>query len=275
MRIIATNDADTASISVSPAAAATLPASNLQDPTRARVWRSTSVADQVFTLTWASPRTFSAFVLVRHNLTSSATWRIQIYTDAGATTLVYDSAAILANPPKPFGDLAFGIDPLGASVYSGWAYAVATHWLPAQAAGQAVKITLSDSGNPSGFLQASRLFIGNYIETADGPEYGVSLGWAEQTVQTRTEGGTLRSDPAEPYRVLSIPLGLLDQNDRSKILELSRLAGMRKDVFVSMMPGPGDAVERDYSMQAKLVKSPSTSWDQYNAWGATLEFEEA
>lgn len=257
MRLITVNDADTAVITATPAAVSSMPATNLQSATRSKS-RYTTLTNQQIKLTWSSARVLSAVALLRHNLSSQSVWRAQIYSDAAATNLVYDSLDQAASPGKALGDLVWGIDVLGASLFTDWAYAFSTLWF-APVAGQALVITLNDSTNPDGFLQAARLFVGAYIEPMNNPSYGLQLAWNEATRQRRTDGGSLRSDPAEPYRTLTIDLEWLDDGDRARLLEVGRRIGRRKDIFVSIYPDAGGAIERDNTMQCKFVNSVNTT----------------
>lgn len=265
MRMITVNEADAATITAIPAAVATMPATNLQNPSRIKM-RCTQLTNQAIKLVWPSTRILSGLALLRHNLTSQATWQVQIWSDAAATQLVWDSGVVPTNPAKALGDLQWGIEPLGASVFTGWAYAFSTLWF-APVAGQAATITLTDSGNPDGFLQAARLFVGNYIEPINGASYGLKLKWTESTRQRRTDGGSLRSDAAEPYRTLAINLEWLSDSERSKLLEVGRLVGLRKDIFMSIYPEKGGALERDNTMQCKLTSDIelTTLVGRYNA----------
>ena len=273
MRLITVNDADTAVITATPAAVSSMPTSNLQDPSRRKV-RCTTLTNQELKLVWSSARVLSAVALLRHNLTSSATWRVRIYDDAAATNLVYDSGVQLASPPKVLGDLVWGIDPLGASLFTSWAYAFSTIWFT-PIAGMVMIITLNDTTNPDGFIEAARLFTGAYIEPINGPSYGLRLGWREATKQRRTDGGSLRSDPAEPYRALSVNLDWLDEGDRARLTEIGRRVGLRNDIFLSIYPGAGGALERDNTMQCKLTASIEPTRANAIRYEVPLTFEEA
>lgn len=274
MKMIAVNQGDVATMTASPAVVATLPVTNLQTQPRAAVMRTTSTADQQVKLTWPAAKLLSAVALVRHNLSSAATWRIQVYSDAAWTTLIYDSGAVLAAPGKALGDLAWGLDPLGASVFTGWSYAFSSLYF-APVAAQSVKITLSDTGNAAGYLEASRLFVGAHIEPQYTVSYGVKLGWKENTVTTRTDGGSLRSDPTLPYRTLSFNLDWIVESDRAVLLDALRQVGKRQDLWVTIFPGVGGAKERDYSMTAKVVNSPDLAHPSYGTYAAQFDLEES
>jgi len=258
MRILTPNDGDTATLTAAPAMVATLPQTYLQDQARERVARTTSTAAQDIKGTWVSGKVIAACALVRHNLTTSGTWRLRLYSDAAWTTLVYDSGAIAVIKAKALGDLEWGVDPLGASVFTGWALAFSQMWF-ASVTARSFTLTLTDAANPAGYLEASRLYIGRYIQPLYNFEWGIRLRWEEDTTQERTDGGSLRSDGAEPNREMTFRLAWLSLSDRPKFLEWSRKDGLRNDFFLNAYPEDGTALERDHSMAAKLAAMPGAS----------------
>lgn len=274
IRIITPNDADDATLSASPALETTLPVANLQDPSRSLVARSTSTATQDIKGTWSAAKMISACAITRHNLTSEGTWRVRLYSDAAWTTQVYDSGNVVAAPAKALGDIEWGVDPLGASMFTGWDHTFSTMWFAAVAA-QSFKITLIDAGNPDGYFEASRLFIGRYLEPEINFEWDYGLEWREDTTQERTAGGTLRSDAQEPYRRLTFTLSDLSDSDRPKFTDWARKTGMRTDVFVSLFPEDATQKERDHAMACKMAEPPKYKGRAVNLHGAEFTLEEA
>jgi hypothetical protein len=251
-----------------------LPVTNLQDASRAKVARSTSTADQDIKGTWSESRLLSALALTQHNMTSASTWRLRLFANANWTSLVYDSAAIGAVPAKALGDLEWGVDPLGASVFTGWGRAFSALWF-APVAAKSFILTLSDVDNPAGYVEAARLFIGRHIEPEFNCDYGLALGWRDTTAQIRTDGGTLRSDAGVQYRALEFDLSWLTGSERARWMDIGRQVGRRRDVFVSCYPGAAGAKERDYAMAAKLTQDVLCKHDVPTNWKISLRLEEA
>ncbi len=274
LRMIVTNDADAATLSASPAAVATLPVSGLQDSSRAKVMRTTGLAAQQINGTWSAARMLSACALMRHNLTSDGTWRLQLFSDAAWATQIYDSGTVISWPAKNLGDLEWGVDSLGATVFNEWGKSFSVLWF-APITALSFRITLTDPANPAGYREAGRLFMGRMIEPMANMSYGLGLGWREDTKQTRTDGGTLRSDQFEPYRRLKFSLGHLDESERPKWLDFVRRVGKRMDFFVSCFPEAGGMKERDYTMSAKIVNTPDSTHPFLNTYAIDFELEEA
>lgn len=276
VRIITPNDADAATLSASPAAASTLPVTNLQDQTRARLWRSTSAAAQAIYGTWAAAYSLSGFALVRHNLTPNAALRLRIYDGPNQTgTLLYDSGSVAIGTMIGWGELVWGRDPWGgANIFSGWAYAFTTLWFAANYA-RSFQLDLTDTANPDGYLQAARLFLGQYFEPLKTFNYGISLSWEEASKQQRTDGGTLRTDGFDPFRRWAFSLANMSAGERAQIMEIARKIGVRDDSFLSCWPDVGGAMERDYAGHVKLVQAPKLVHPRFARFDTDLVFEEA
>lgn len=276
LRLITQNAADAAALSAVPAAAATLPVTNLQDQTRERVWRSTSNADQTIKGDFPGLTYISAMALMRHNLTPNATLRLKLFDGFGQTgTVLYDSGDVTIGQDKGYGNNVYGIDPYGGSnLFTGWAFAFTTLWFATQYA-QSFSLVMSDAANPDGYLQASRLVLGTYFEPAWNMSYGIKLSWVEDSKQSRTDGGSLRTDGTDPYRRWSYSLAALSDAERSQLLEVIRKNGLRKDMFLSCFPEAGGTKERDYAGLAKAVQIPELNHSAPLNFETELVMEEA
>jgi len=274
MRVVYENYIDTATLSASPAMVATLPEENLQKLSRSRVARTTSLAQQLVLGDLASTKLVSSLVLWRHNLSASATMRLELFDGAGQTgNTVYDSGTIETSTYKSLGDLNWGIDPFEASVFDAWGVYWSVLWF-APAAASSFRITLNDSSNADGYMEITRAILGPYIEPFFNPSYGMRLGWQETSKQERTDGGTLHSDPSSNFRNLEFSLDMLTETDRPKFLEFTRLVGKRKDFFISVFPEVGGEQERDYCMLAKLVQDSSHTSSFYAHFSQALKMQE-
>lgn len=274
MRIISTNEADAAVLS-SADFAASLPVGNLQLQGRARVARTVNATgSKVIEGEWPAPKVLSACVLNGHNLTSSATWRLQGWDGAGQTgALVLDSTALPALRRIGWGVFPFGVAPWGSTVFTGWERAFSVLWFAAVAV-RSWRLTLADAGNPAGYLQAKRLLLGNYFEPSVNAQYGLQLGWKEDTSQQRTQASTLRSDAGPQYRRLAGNLSHLDEVERARFMELCRQVGMRREIFVSVFPETGSTQERDYALLGKFTQMPDGSHGNPASWSNTFTIEE-
>lgn len=262
--LCARNALDAATLSANPSLIATLPPRHLQIPARGLVARSTSTADQQYLFTWGGQGWYMNFLMLnRHNLEAGATWRVQLFSDAAWTTQIYDSRVAGVDLPAfdylSLGQLDWGVTPLGSSIFDaflGQQYSLV--YFPRVVALSGI-VTLSNAGNSAGYMEASRLYGGDSMEFLWNPE-NADWGWAEDTQQSRSDGGSLRSDGKVAFRTLDLKITLKDDVQRSLLADALRYAGSRKDVFLSLYPGAGGELERDHTAIWKFVgKLPKLS----------------
>src|SRR3546814_12266757 len=77
------------------------------------------------------------------------------------------------------------------------------------------------------------------------------------------------------FRSFELSLEWLSLADRSRMMELARKIGTRKDTFLSMYPGNEDkALERDYMATVKLKEAPPITAPIFNIYQNSLSFVE-
>lgn len=276
VRMITVNESDSATLTASPALVATLPVENLQDQTRARLARTTGLAaPQYIRGDWAAQKAISAFALVRHNLTSGGVLRLKLWDGHNQTgTLVYDSLDVSLGEGIPgWGTFGWGMAPWGASIFSDWPVAFATLWFTLVSA-LSFELQMTDAGNTAGYMEASRLFLGKYFEPLKNFNYGVDCHWTEDTEQTVTDGGTIRSDPFTPSRVWQFDLDNLSATERASLMQFFRNTGKRNDLFISCFPEVGGDQERDYAGQVKITEMPEMPHNRFGNWRTRLVLKE-
>jgi len=275
MRVIIDNQINDAVLSAASGTTFenTLPLSNLKIYNNARLARCSTPNEAVILGGWDSARAISACVLWRHNLSSGATWRLELFSGADQTgETIYDSAEQSVNDTKALNELEWGVDSLGPTVFTDWRLRYSSQWF-GRVSARSFRLTLKDSD--VSHIDIGRMYLGRYIEPRINMSYGHSLGWQESTSQYRTAGGSLFSDSQEPYRVINFSLDWLSETDRGLWLEGMRLVGLRKDIFISLYPEVGGAKERDYSFAGKFKTMPSFTRAFLNNYAAQYVVEEA
>lgn len=273
LRLIAVNEFDSATVAVSPAAASGLPVTNLQDSKRARVWRSTDTDDQVITGNFSDAVPIDGVVLWRHNLSQAATWRIELFENTNQADELYDSGDLDAYDILTLGELDFGADPLGLSVFDGWDWAFSVHWL-ALISPRSYRLTLKDADNPDGYLQAARLVMGRGLQPEVNASWGASLAWVDESKHQRMAGGSLHVEQVENYRRLECALEWLNDAERRQFTEAQRRTGKRGEVFVSLYPNAGGAKERDHSLVGRMADTQPFGVDSQLFFTHRLSIEE-
>lgn len=277
LRIVYKNAVDHDACVLTCTAVPTLPLDNLKNPKRARITRIPSASSFMIKGTYGGMGVYaSMFSLIRHNLQPGATVRFKGYgtTDwAGAT--VADTNTFAAVDAATLGAVDFGVDQLGTSINDPfYGQQITTAWFTrCLILSWALEIT--DVDNTHGYIDASRLWIGDAFELAYNPSLGMELGWDEDTEQWPTDGGSLHADAGIPYRELSMDLGLVVESDRAVWMDIARYCGKRRDFFVSVAPeGTGEEI-RDYSMQANFTTLPRLKSDQPTSNSTNIVIREA
>jgi hypothetical protein len=278
-RILADDLILAATLSASPSLESTLPVGNLRTLERSEVARSTSASDQVISGNFAASSPVSCCVLWRHNLTTAATWRLELFNAINqGGTKVYDSTAVAA----------FFADPLEA-LLADYGADLGEWEQPAQAAvlyfqevtARSFRLTLSDSANPAGYLQASRLMIGAYWEPSIGADYGHEFQWVDPSVQARAASGVLRTPIVRgPVRQLSFDCSQLSMADSAALTRIIGRIGLRAGVWISLYPG-WTALDSQYAdieylhgFVAKLGGPHAAARRTWSTWSDRLQFVE-
>ena len=163
---------------------------------------------------------------------------------------------------------------LSANAYAYGGGSLARAWIAAPFAVSALRIEITDAGNPSGYIEASRLVCGGYWEPASNPDYGASLQPVDTSKNFRNDAGDLMSDIGTRNDKLSLSLSRLKQSDRAMLLRILRGNGVTRPVLISLFPGHTDTLlERDHQLVGKLAESPAMSLPSYNIAAATLQIE--
>lgn len=158
-------------------------------------------------------QTIGVVALVRHNITTNGTVRIQGYQNAGLTTLSFDSGAV--------------------AVYAGDDFAHA--FTPTEA--RYWKITVSNLGNPDGYIEIGRVFVGWRFEPEVCVDWGLNIGVESQTTVMQSLAGPEFFDSRPNRRIVSGQWSWLTQAEAHGVyLQIQRQQDIEKEVFAMMDP---------------------------------------
>jgi hypothetical protein len=259
LRIGYLNRADSATLTVTSEAQ---PALFLQSDDRAYSWRSSDLATQVIQGNWGGTAyPIGMVALARYNLTDAATLQLQLYSDAAYTTQVYDSGTAVAHPAGTF-------------PAEEWSYGHAVRYFTEVAGVKSFKLTIVDAANPAGYMQVSRLFLGPYTQATYNPKYGMQLGAASGSTQTRRPMGALMSDSKGQWRTLSFDMFTMTEADRALWFAIGKYCDKVRSFWLSVYPAVGGTSERDYSMMAKFTASPLGALSNLNLYNFSVKAEE-
>ena len=271
IRICYENRADDATLTATSAA---LAVANLQDMQQQVVWSSTSAAAQTITIPLSVSRSINCVGLMNHNLSSDATIRVQGASDAGFTSVLFDTTYDALDPSFGWGEFPWGMVGWGGYSSEGWEYQFTVKWITLTVA-RYWRLIITDTTNADGYVQAGRLILGQYWTPHANMQWGYSLDWHDPSEVVRTRGGSWRSDNKTPYRVSSVHVRWLDVVEAAGVLEMERQRGRRGDVLLSAYPNEGTTRERRNTLLGVLRDwSPSTH-DFYGYNSVSFSIEES
>lgn len=280
-RVVYKNAVDDSRCTLSCSVAVQLALSYVQSYSR-RPFRASSSAAFKIKGTYGGAAVRASMVsALRTNLTSDSTWRFRAYSTVDWTgTAVVDTGIVYPIEALSLEELDFGVDPLGEDIWrSFYGQKNAVAWFTE---GSTIflswEIDIVDTGNPDGYVDIMRLFVGNHFELTINPEYGVQWGWEEGSKLWDTQGGGVRADVSDPWRVGKLDLLHMQEADRARWMDVTRYCGVgRRDFFFSLYPTDANSkLTRDYYgnfiFLPPLPKLTTTMLDRYSS---TLNVREA
>jgi hypothetical protein len=273
LRVVYNNVADT-SVITATSTAVNFSTNNMQKDTKGVVWRSTSSVDNTITLNWSTYESIGCISLPFTNLSSSATITYSLYNGANATgTLLYTSGAV---PAIPYNLATWGTIVTGVMSYSFGGGNPVRHYPTSTIDNvRSMTINISDGGNPQGYFEISRIVCGKYWSPKYNTEFGLSISINDQSSHSRGQAGNLITDVGTVYKTLDFNLGYLDASDRNMFIQILKLNGMRKSMFISVFPNDTD-VEKEYSYQiyGRLSSNASIVHPMFHQYASSVTIEE-
>jgi hypothetical protein len=256
-RISYLNYADLAVITASPAAGALTPVTYLQSDARGDIFQATSNAPQEIRFTWGGTAyTISQFTLWRLNLAFGDTVRPIFYPNADLTGApLYDPGASAA---------------YAAGLFDTWGWSFVNSYFAQIAGVKSGKLIIASAAS----VRCARLFLGPFVEAACGVDYPVTQGQESLTKQTRSTGGSLRSDPGAQWRTLMFDMYVKTEADRAAWSEIGRYCDLSKSVVFSLCPGLGGTAERDFTYFGKFNPTPGQKLSAGNLYDFSVKLLE-
>lgn len=239
------NSVDRATLSAS-SSAGTMPVTNLQDPQRTTVWRSSAAGTQSIDITLpADAPPNQAFALVDHNVSISGTVRLQGWTDAlGGANQVFDQTIQTYQPVYGYGQQAYGADLYGgysdyiAGLSIGEARSVLRPilLLPIAPALAALywRVTFNDAG--LSYYQAGRIYLGPSWEPLVNFSWGSTLRRELRSRRVESRAGQYYSNPRTNRAVSEFKFEWLSQGDRDRLWISQMRLGDSEPFVLSLLP---------------------------------------
>ncbi|MGX9698084.1 hypothetical protein ACWYXK_13950 [Janthinobacterium lividum] len=279
LRIIHDNAADRAVLTASSQVGALGPA-NLQRDSKAAVLRA-SVTAQTITATWPTQEAIGCVALIFTNMTSSARMRVRGYAQPGDAVPVLDTGNIFPCPAAVHGSYPWGVLPLGWNAYkwggvNTWARGGGVDGVAWFAPVRVRKLVIEVSAPQSseGYLEISRLVVGNYWSPEYNAEYGAQLQLQDASEDYRTGAGDLKTQIRPTSDKLSINLAHLTPADRARFMRILRENGKGKAMLFSLFPeNPDPLLEQDHMLYGKASNIDAVATPYFETYSTPLQIE--
>lgn len=275
LRILYENQLDAADASLSAStSASSLVANNLRSDLKTKIHRSINKT-VTYTMTWLNPRLFNMAALMFTNLSSTATMRARLYTEATDLEPIYDTGAKLACASQPLGMWAWGSHPLGVNAFR---FGGASHGRIYFTDTMAKKLVLDvdDELGATSYIEASRLLCGQYWSPETNADYGMEGIYEFNTEHELSDAGDLRTERRPIRRGLAINLNWLKESgDQLMLHEILMSNAMVRPIFISLFPESTDpALEQRHQMYCKLDGDTRMSHPSYGVFAVPMNLRE-
>lgn len=266
LRVIYNNLADTSTITSSVASLGATLLANVKLNTKSLVNRTTGNS-VTYTITLAASSQISGVILPFCNLTSTAT--ITVALNTGLNT-----GAVLACPWQSSAT-TYGTIPTGAN---GYAYGRGTYarvWFtPTTCA--SLTVTITDTSNTDGYIELSRIVVGNYWSPTYNTEFGLSYTPKDTTTVERTEAGDSITNRGIRYGSINFNMNWLTPTDRTNLTNILKGGGIHNPVLVSLFPDNSVDWGKEglFMLYGRFTQLGGISHPMYSMYSTTFDIEE-
>jgi hypothetical protein len=258
----------------------TLPLSNLQQTMMSKVTRSTNALTTSTLIRidlLATNVNVRMLALIRHNFSAAATYTIYAGTTPAGSD-VYSSGSLPVWPPVFLpGDLEFEYDSwwMGYAIDSNIANYPSSLWHDAGANYQARywSIQITDTANSAGYVQMSRLWMGQLWVPPLSFEYGATTIWEARDQEEQSLGGVLYYDSRPSARIFNFSLGALTHQEAfGVVFEIQRVVKNSGQIVV--IPDMDDQYFFKRNLLGRLRKMDPLKQLTWKIHSAAFEVEE-
>lgn len=186
----------------------------------------------------------------------------------------YDSGNVTACPGGVRDVWGWAPAQLNVTSYGFGGGSCARRWTPRTTV-RAIAIDISDTGNAMGYIEASRLVVGDYWSPKYNFDYGAQSAPVDTTTLDRSGAGTQYAIPGSRHDALSINMQWLQSDDRSALAKIIRRNGLLVPMFVSLYPEAADSVqEADYQVYGRMSSIGAIAAQSYGYYSAPLAIEQ-
>ena len=194
-------------------------------------------------------QTIGLVALVRHNISTNGAVQILGYEDSALTELAFDSTAL---PIYPGGEFAHAFTPTSAR-----------YW----------KIIIDDGGNPDGYIELGRVFIGWRFDPEVCADWDMSISVEPKTTVIEALAGPEYFDSRPNRRVVTGKWSWLTQAEAHGVyLSIQREQDVEKEVYAMFDPST-QFPDQDWFLGRFRTLSP-ISWPYVDRHSVGFEISE-
>lgn len=240
-----------------------LPLANLQNQLLKKVARSTNTlaTSTKFVVDLGSPRPVRVVALLGHNISRLGEVRVRAYADAGLTALLYDTG-VQGAWPGSFSDYEVMVYP--------------HHWIRpiTETAARWWQVEIADTGNPAGYVELGRCWLGSAFAPATPIVYGASLGYESADEVNEDVGDIDWVVIRTPRRRTVITFPELTAEEKRAALIMQKVLGKHAELLFVMDSDQGAEDMLLQAFPAKVRAASPLSFPRYNAVEMPLELKE-
>jgi len=242
------------------------------DDTKSRVCRAVGTEIEII-MTWGTAERIGGVHFPWCNGSPSTTIEVIGYSDESGVNKVLETGERLACPARPRELLPPWTPVSAASAYAWGGGAHAFTWFDNVMVKRLV-IRLKDPGSLQGYLELSRVFVGETFSPDKNASYDAARTPVSTTTAFYTDAGDRRAVKGTKRWKLSIDLGSMTERDRSFICDMQVANDTDGPSIIDLYPNdPSHERARDHRMYGGLVQVSAMRRPNFAQHATTLEWE--
>lgn len=227
--------------------AGSLPLANLQTEDIAKVARSTdaALASTQFKVDLGAQKTLKTFLAGPSNLEATFQYRVRSWADAAFSVLEHDGGWVLPLGGVPSAELDWSDDHywLGIAEHDDPRRGIwVIHVFETPVRAQYWTLEINDTGNPDGYVQFGRLFLGDFWVPSTGQQVaGNAFGFRDASMSSTTLSGSKHYYRRTNPRFFRFGFDHLPEAEAFRRgVRFSRVSGFDREVHI--IPDPDDTI---------------------------------
>lgn len=273
LKLIPFNLLDSVTVTVT-SAHADYPVAELAYSLPSFTWRSTSAAVQVCTADLGEDRWIDAFCAVNHNFSPAGEIHLEVATDAGYSNLVVDETFAASLPLYGLGDGYLGLSGLGGYDDALFHQTLRPYFFEG-GAGRYVRITITDTGNPDGYVEAGRLIVGAAWSPQKNHDWGIGkfVNPGTRLLERTPAGGGLGA-PGEPYTTVRVAFSWLQESEDFALQRILLAYGEIGGVVLVPYPEAETIRQTSFAVYGVLRRWSTATRNRLHRYVAGFDVEE-